>query len=895
VVPLGSTNSEISAASSFEEILFSPQEADANNGSQISKSHFIDNNVYAHFVGQLGDSSGQIRYFSNGSPITEGSWSQDFVGSIEVINYTIPKVVREYANDLNEDELERFLFVSIDAQDGQPYLRRGERTVAGSVLRQTWYSTAVVEQIKARTDEIFKGVVTNDGDSIDAELDNCPTVANEDQLDSDENGIGDACELSFNTSGLWRWEWQSRQGNTEYDSGEDACVLEEAPFSGSYISYLNQEGSFLQWSWWNDSLDSLTWNDWSGRGEIDEFGSFTIPFDDQANYVISGDINTNSMLGTALESETSISENESTSCLSQWDLVASRSTPADARPIGIEGLVWFDSDYYSYYDNETNQVKVIYEFEYGVLSEEPELIYSWNKNQNTWTQLQEENTYINDSEIVQTDLVAISDYASDGSYATFTVSSLGQTYSAFNLQLQEVSLEGTRMKSVLPTGYEDQLTKGPRFETGAFMYEATLTRTMTSYDTWCDDDWHSWFATNLDCDNAVPLDPSSDEIFAASSFENILLTLSEANTIGGDYDGRHLFIDQGVDAQFIGESLDESGEIRYHNNNEELIATGSWVRQVVNSTEIITFEIPESVQSHAPDLDDEDLSQFLFVTIDTADGLPYLRRGEITKAGTVERFSLYNMEALNQVKVNFTLFGQALNNGIDFDINILAGRGFFSEDWIEQCQCVEPPADGDETIVYLFDENSDTGLYTSEFEAEDTDQEVSFADIPMTWSLGSDKVLNINIPSLNEVHRYALLNITGEKYSLIADDGVIQEFDLLQNVDEIFSNSEFTKTDFLPGDYVISGDDWGYRFLNGGTGYELDCYNGCSPDGDIVWSFDSIEKVITVDWETDNIGADQDKIIWDGTKFDGVWIPSLTIGNRNLGVHYQGSFDYSTP
>lgn len=35
----------------------------------------------------------------------------------------------------------------------------------------------------------------DDGDSVNDELDNCPLVANEDQLDSDSNGVGDACEL----------------------------------------------------------------------------------------------------------------------------------------------------------------------------------------------------------------------------------------------------------------------------------------------------------------------------------------------------------------------------------------------------------------------------------------------------------------------------------------------------------------------------------------------------------------------------------------------------------------------------------------------------------------------------------------------------------------------------
>ena len=45
------------------------------------------------------------------------------------------------------------------------------------------------------------GACTNDGDAIADPIDNCPTVANEDQLDSNNNGIGDACERCTDTDG----------------------------------------------------------------------------------------------------------------------------------------------------------------------------------------------------------------------------------------------------------------------------------------------------------------------------------------------------------------------------------------------------------------------------------------------------------------------------------------------------------------------------------------------------------------------------------------------------------------------------------------------------------------------------------------------------------------------
>ncbi|SDU77890.1 PKD domain-containing protein [Arcanobacterium phocae] len=80
--------------------------------------------------------------------------------------------------------------------DGKPDATTSENKIshAFTTVGEHTVSVTITDKDKQTAIATIMVDVTEDGDLVDQSIDNCPDVANEDQLDTDSDGIGDACD-----------------------------------------------------------------------------------------------------------------------------------------------------------------------------------------------------------------------------------------------------------------------------------------------------------------------------------------------------------------------------------------------------------------------------------------------------------------------------------------------------------------------------------------------------------------------------------------------------------------------------------------------------------------------------------------------------------------------------
>ena len=166
----------------------------------------------------------------DGVEITQVEFSDDGVTweAAELLTEFVPNVWRHWA----------FVWDGIQLGENVIYARAIDET--GAVQREeggySWRGFAVT----------FTGDVDTDGDGVADSVDNCPSLANADQRDSDGNGIGDLCDpncpgldganpVNFFDFAALGSEWRSADPNTPGDlNGDGAVDLRDLRRLGQY-------------------------------------------------------------------------------------------------------------------------------------------------------------------------------------------------------------------------------------------------------------------------------------------------------------------------------------------------------------------------------------------------------------------------------------------------------------------------------------------------------------------------------------------------------------------------------------------------------------------------------------------------------------------------------------
>ena len=125
-------------------------------------------------------------------------------GGVEVVTFEVPQSVRDLdeANFGEENDSQYFFFVDtvIEGNGFGDIVRVGHVGVAGHVDQELSYNQVALDQFKEAFSYVALFDSDLDGDGVPDGDDNCKSVPNTDQMDSDNNGIGDACEGGSNNN-----------------------------------------------------------------------------------------------------------------------------------------------------------------------------------------------------------------------------------------------------------------------------------------------------------------------------------------------------------------------------------------------------------------------------------------------------------------------------------------------------------------------------------------------------------------------------------------------------------------------------------------------------------------------------------------------------------------------
>lgn len=509
-----------------------------------------------------------------------------------------------------------------------------------------------------------------DGDGIADLDDNCVLVSNADQADTDQNGLGNACDLDVpQIFGVYLAELSYTPASLELDRDSDTCVAAEP---GTFFLETHTEGNQVFIKVMDEPEDD-------GLGAImNADGSFTLVGD--ADFSGSGTYFPENNGFSLTFNETQTSDMSGVSCASAGTVNANGPGAVVEQTAFSSGVTWFDSDSW---DSDGDGIDDDGWYDYGtIMTGALEVQATWDFLLSDWTTLDptavDEEGFITSTGIeTAQDLMTVDGFVTTTGETAIIKPTLDGTavdFRIMHVDLEAFDITGVDLKALVPD-FDAGFVGSPVFSSGAVAYVGHIQEQNDVYGFWCDDDYDDWFVNNLDCDNIVATSwqesvagSGNYDPVPASSLDEIVNTTAELDTgaagslwIGENIDDMGSFSVQGFLVSDDGNASGSNLHIEYFNVHDGTaepmmpLGSGEVTSTTVGGLPLISYRVPDEIARMVM-LDMEESHRFVFEenVIETS-GDSLVRMGWAREAGVAETAILFNATAKNDVLTNFSL------------------------------------------------------------------------------------------------------------------------------------------------------------------------------------------------------------------------------------------------
>lgn len=518
-----------------------------------------------------------------------------------------------------------------------------------------------------------------DKDGVADLRDNCLIIANSDQADADQDGLGDACELpDVAVAGRYLVTQTPEADSQIPDPTNGTCVAD----TQVQMFWVDSQQMGRQ-VYMHRKEQTQAGNEDNGIWLIlADDASFTLASAEVFNLSEgSFDLAEGSFSFMLNEPHTIKQGDSELNCVRKAQVEGILPTPVAEAPVLSEGVHWIDG---SLEPTDLGQLEFTYiwgQVKTGAL----ENLSSWDATAKAFVPSSQAQVrfFLTPAGVkAADDLVTITDFGEDGEGAqvALTQNGMAVNYGVRSLELAEFDLSGAAMESLLNPIVAMGVAPGKLFPEGAKAYAAQLQLTADSIEFDCE---HGLASANLTCQNLVPIgwqeaamadstsaEPSSAEPnspaqpIPATSLDDVIATYAEVEAgtgvgiwIGGKSDYRGEYSVSAQLASLNGEVSDANIVAVYRlldgSGQPKVVGKFPVTKAMVGETSVLELNLPAAVQGLLP-MDDEDgmATPVLFVE-STLDEQPLVRHGRKLAAGRPMHALLYNQAAIEAITTDF--------------------------------------------------------------------------------------------------------------------------------------------------------------------------------------------------------------------------------------------------